>query len=209
MEISEQALSRMMADAVARISRDAQGPSVSRMEATVVSVASDGSMTLNRGTPERPQMLYGVRSLTSAAGAASGDIAVVETFDHVSYVIGIVAKALSEVELWYGRATGGVTLSESADNFSTLGVHYAYGVCSLCLALDAPSSVGASVKAPLSMTYASGDVLWIKTRNVVISGTSVTAGSAANFAVNSDGTWVQRNFPTTPEILITRVVGYR
>ena len=55
-------------------------------------VTTDGNcMTLNRGTTERPQMLYGVRSLTSAAGAASGDIAVVETFDHVSYVIGTVA----------------------------------------------------------------------------------------------------------------------
>jgi len=118
MEISEQALSRMMADAVARISRDAQGPSVSRMEATVVSVASDGSMTLNRGTPERPQMLYGVRSLTSAAGAASGDIAVVETFDHVSYVIGTVAtKSGRSHGLW---TMLGQTISTSWTTIATI-----------------------------------------------------------------------------------------
>ena len=72
----------------------------SDLEATVVSVASDGSMTLNHGTSERPQMLYGIRSLTSACDAAPGDIAVVETFDHVSYVIGIVATKSDSHGLW-------------------------------------------------------------------------------------------------------------
>jgi len=145
MEISEQSLSRMMADAVARISRDAQGPSVSRMEATVVSVASDGSMTLNRGTTERPQMLYGVRSLTSAAGAASGDIAVVETFDHVSYVIGIVATRREHYPFSFASSgssvvcldSGGSAVLMSGDAYATeVGRSFSPALGDVCVAMN-------------------------------------------------------------------------
>lgn len=104
--------------------------------------------------------------------------------------------------------TGTVTLSESAAHFKELTIYYAYNSISSSVVLTNRDAATAG----LYLMFVGGEGwLWTKTRNVAVSGTTITtSGNCANtdFNLSAGGySWAQSL--TTPEIAIIRVEGRR
>lgn len=87
------AWARQIAESAARIARDSVPAGMTRREATVTRVGSDGTVDVNIGSEDRPQALLGLRMTTACAGAAVGSRVLVETLNNVSYVTGVLANA--------------------------------------------------------------------------------------------------------------------
>ena len=132
-----------------------------------------------------------------------------------------IATAIQPVVLYNGGAaldydtapgegaTGTVTLSETAANFKELTIVYRYGECaSSSVTITNPD--GRTVGLYLMFVGADGN-LWIKTRNISVSGTSIAnATRAANIAFSlTDGACLLAQSNDTPEIVVDRVTGRR
>ena len=132
-----------------------------------------------------------------------------------------IADAIQPVVLYNGGAaldydtapgagtTDTVTLSETAANFRELTISYQYDVWARSsVTLTNPS--GKTAGLYLMFVGADGS-LWTKTRNVSISGTSITnATNAANLAFSlANGACLLAQSLSTPEIIIDRVEGRR
>lgn len=76
----------------ARSGRDMQDPGISRLPARVVRVNSGGTMDLDLGDASHPKPMEGIRYTTACSGAKAGDIVLLDTIGHVSYVTGVLAR---------------------------------------------------------------------------------------------------------------------
>lgn len=137
------------------------------------------------------------------------------------YPLDNLRRAVSQTVLYNGGAaldygtnpgagtTGTVTLRETAANFAELTISYQYDVWARSsVTLTNPS--GKTAGLYLMFVGADGN-LWIKTRNISISGTSITnATKAANLAFSlANGACLLAQSLSTPEIIIDRVEGRR
>jgi hypothetical protein len=80
-----------LAQSVARILRGSMPPSIKREIMSVTRNNGDGTLDLERGDSEASQPMQGIPALTSCSAAKSGDRVLVDTCNHVSYVMGILA----------------------------------------------------------------------------------------------------------------------
>lgn len=89
---SAASMGRSVLRGVARVAAGMAPPTIAREEATVVANNGDGTLDLNRGSEEHPQMMRGVRCLTTCSSAMEGDVVLVDTCDHISYAVGVLAR---------------------------------------------------------------------------------------------------------------------
>jgi len=116
--------------------------------------------------------------------------------------------AIQPTVLFDGPATTGtVTLSETAENFEWITIYYHYWAIASSVTLHSPNGW----QAGLYLMYLDTPNLWIKTRSVAISGTSITnSNKAANYALSlSNGQPALYAYYDTPEIVVDRVEGRR
>ena len=132
-----------------------------------------------------------------------------------------IADAIQPVVLYNGGANlnydtapgagtaGTVTLSETAAHFKEITVFFHYDVWA-CSSVTLTNPDGKTAGLYLMFVGADGN-LWIKTRNISISGTSITnATNAANLATSlANGACLLAQSLSTPEIIIDRVEGRR
>jgi hypothetical protein len=118
------------------------------------------------------------------------------------------SDAIQPVVLFSGPATTGtVTLTETAADFEWMTIFYHYGAIASSVTLHSPNGW----QAGLYLMYLDEPNLWVKTRSVAVSGTSITnSNKAANYALNlSNGQPALYAYYATPEIIIDRVEGRR
>lgn len=102
-------IGRRSLEKAAKAGSDKSAPGISRRTMKVVADNGDGTLDLNSGSDEDPEIQPGIRMLSGCAGAKVDDIVVVETIDHVSYATGVVLHGNSHYvkKLWTGSWKGG------------------------------------------------------------------------------------------------------
>lgn len=70
--------------------RDRQNPTMSRVEATVTAINSDGSLTVNMSSEDAPSLKTFKRT-TACDDAKVGDRVIVDTLNHISYITGVLS----------------------------------------------------------------------------------------------------------------------
>lgn len=111
-------IARDWADLSGDAGRDRQNPTMSRIEATVTAVNSDGSLTVNTSSEDSPSLKTFKRT-TACDGAKVGDRVIVDTLNHISYITGVLSsgnphyvKRLWSGSGWYMNETQTATFSE-------------------------------------------------------------------------------------------------
>lgn len=84
-------IARDWADLSGDAGRDRQNPTMSRIEATVTAVNSDGSLTVNTSSEDSPSLKTFKRT-TACDGAKVGDRVIVDTLNHISYITGVLSS---------------------------------------------------------------------------------------------------------------------
>ena len=119
-------IGRRSLEKAAKAGSDKSAPGISRRTMKVVADNGDGTLDLNSGSDEDPEIQPGIRMLSGCAGAKVDDIVVVETIDHVSYATGVVlhgnphyvtGKVFIGSTVLQSSAQGGQILFSSPGNF--------------------------------------------------------------------------------------------
>lgn len=112
-------IGRKAAQSAGKAGRDAQNPTMARVEATVVKVNDDGTLDVNFGSSDNPKT-HTIRMTTACSGARVGDRVIVDTLDHISYVTGILASS-ADFLLPSADAMGTWTDSATASSVESRG----------------------------------------------------------------------------------------
>lgn len=83
-------IARDWADLSGDAGRDRQNPTMSRIEATVTAINSDGSLTVNTSSEDAPSLKTFKRT-TACDDAKVGDRVIVDTLNHISYITGTLS----------------------------------------------------------------------------------------------------------------------
>ena len=85
-------MGRRALESSASAARSAVPQGMSRVRARVTKDNGDGTLDVDTGSSSHPEPLRGVRMTTGCRGVKVGDIVLVETMNHVSYVTGVVSN---------------------------------------------------------------------------------------------------------------------
>ena len=96
-------IARDWADLSGDAGRDRQNPTMSRIEATVTAINSDGSLTVNTSSEDAPSLKTFKRT-TACDDAKVGDRVIVDTLNHISYITGVLSTGNPHYvkQLWSG-----------------------------------------------------------------------------------------------------------
>lgn len=84
-------IGRIALEKAAKAGRDKQNTTMARRVMTVSKVNGDGTLDLNMGDATDFKPMQGIRMTTACSSAKAGDRVLVDTINHVSYVIGVLA----------------------------------------------------------------------------------------------------------------------
>lgn len=105
-------------------------------------VNGDGTIDINRGTLEKPELLLGVRCTSACYGAMAGDRVVYEDMNHRCYATGLLANQSRQPYrlLWKGKltSTGQVATIPEGGLFTLFSLRYSDWTSSL-IGLRTPS----------------------------------------------------------------------